>query len=64
MAGQKNGQEQDINQLRKVRREKLANLQETGKDPFQITKYDQRHHSLVIELYKLTKQSFLQEELL
>ena len=46
MAGQKNGQEQDINQLRKVRREKLANLQEAGKDPFQITKYDQTHHSL------------------
>ena len=65
MAGQKNGQEQDINQLRKVRREKLANLQEAGKDPFQITKYDQTHHSLEVkELYKLTKQSFLQEELL
>ena len=38
-------QEQDINQLLKVRREKLANLQEAGKDPFQITKYDVTHHS-------------------
>ncbi len=38
--------EQDLNQLLKVRREKLANLQEAGKDPFQITKYDQTHHSI------------------
>ena len=38
-------QEQDINQLLKVRREKLANLQEAGKDPFIITKYDVTHHS-------------------
>ena len=38
-------QEQDINQLLKVRREKLANLQEAGKDPFEITKYDQTHHT-------------------
>lgn len=37
--------EQDLNQLLKVRREKLANLQESGKDPFQITKYDQTHHT-------------------
>jgi len=36
---------QDLNQLLKVRREKLANLQEAGKDPFQITKYDQTHHT-------------------
>lgn len=36
---------QDINQLLKVRREKLADLQENGKDPFRITKYDQTHHS-------------------
>ena len=42
---QNNAQEQDINQLLKVRREKLANLQEAGKDPFQITKYDQTHHT-------------------
>ena len=38
-------QEQDINQLLKVRREKLAALQAAGKDPFQITKYDQTHHT-------------------
>ena len=38
-------QEQDLNQLLKVRREKLATLQEAGKDPFQITKYDVTHHS-------------------
>ena len=38
-------QEQDVNQLLKVRREKLANLQAAGKDPFQITKYDQTHHT-------------------
>ena len=45
-------QEQDINQLLKVRREKLANLQDAGKDPFQITKYDVTHHTDdAIELY-------------
>ena len=37
--------EQDVNQLLKVRREKLAALQEAGKDPFRITKYDQTHHT-------------------
>ena len=37
--------QQDLNQLLKVRREKLAALQEAGKDPFEITKYDQTHHS-------------------
>ena len=46
---QKNGQEQDLNQLRKVRREKLAELQQNGKDPFLITKYDQTHHSQEIK---------------
>ena len=40
-----NSQQQDVNQLLKVRREKLAALQEAGKDPFQITKYDVTHHS-------------------
>ena len=44
-----NVQEQDINQLLKVRREKLANLQEAGKDPFVITKYDVTHHSTEIK---------------
>ena len=39
------GQQQDLNQLLKVRREKLANLQEAGKDPFVITKYDQSYHT-------------------
>ena len=42
---QKNVQEQDVNQLRKVRREKLANLQAEGKDPFQITKCDVTAHA-------------------
>ncbi|MDY2658295.1 MAG: lysine--tRNA ligase [[Ruminococcus] gnavus] len=42
-------QEPDLNQLRKVRREKLAELQANGKDPFVITKYDQTHHSLEIK---------------
>ena len=45
MAGEKNGQAQDINQLLKVRREKLKELQDNGKDPFVITKYDVSHHS-------------------
>lgn len=42
---QKGGQQQDVNQLLKVRREKLQNLQEAGNDPFVITKYEQTHHS-------------------
>ena len=46
---QKNTQEPDLNQLRKVRREKLADLQANGKDPFVITKYDQTHHSQEIK---------------
>ena len=46
---QKKGQEQDVNQLRKVRREKLADLQANGKDPFVITKYNQTHHSQEIK---------------
>lgn len=46
MAGQQN---QDVNQLLKVRREKLQELQENGKDPFQITKYDVTHHSQEIK---------------
>ncbi|MBQ1473486.1 MAG: lysine--tRNA ligase [Lachnospiraceae bacterium] len=47
MANENNNQnkQQDVNQLLKVRREKLAALQEAGKDPFQITKYDQTHHT-------------------
>lgn len=42
-------QEPDLNQLRKVRREKLAELQSAGKDPFITTKYDVTHHSLEIK---------------
>ena len=42
-------QEPDLNQLRKVRREKLAELQANGKDPFVITKYNQTHHSMEIK---------------
>ena len=49
MAEQKNVQEQDVNQLRKVRREKFADLQANGKDPFQITKYDADAHSQEIK---------------
>jgi len=46
---QNNQQTQDINQLLKVRREKLAALQEAGQDPFVITKFDQTHHSLEVK---------------
>ena len=42
-------QEQDIKQLLKVRREKLANLQDAGKNPFEIMKYDVSHHSQEIK---------------
>ncbi len=57
MAEQNN---QDINQLLKVRREKLQNLQEAGNDPFVITKYDQTHHSdEVKELYTAHEEKLL-----
>ena len=49
MAEQKKQQEQDLNQLLKVRREKLADLQANGKDPFKIVKYDVTHHSQEIK---------------
>lgn len=49
MAEQKKVQEQDVNQLRQVRREKLADLQASGNDPFVITKYDVTHHSMDIK---------------
>ena len=42
---QKNTQEPDMNQLKKVRREKLAEVQQNGRDPFPSTKFNQRHHS-------------------
>ena len=41
-------QEQDLNQILKARREKLAALQEAGKDPFQITKYDVTHYTFAL----------------
>ena len=44
-----NGQEQDINHLRKVRREKLVELQANGQNPFEITKYDVTHHSMEVK---------------
>ena len=49
MAEQKKTQEQDLNQLLKVRREKLADLQENGRDPFQITKFNVTHHSMEVK---------------
>lgn len=49
MAEQRQEKEQDVNQLLKVRREKLADLQANGKDPFQITKYDVSTHSMDIK---------------
>ena len=53
-------QNQDVNQLLKVRREKLAALQEAGKDPFQITKYDQTHHAEEVkELYTVHEEKLL-----
>ena len=54
------GGQQDVNQLLKVRREKLANLQEAGQDPFQITKYDVTHHtSDVKEVYTAHEEELL-----
>ncbi len=49
MAQQKQGQEPDINQLRKVRREKLADLQANGKDPYQVMSYDVSSHAADIK---------------
>lgn len=49
MAEEKNVVEQDINEILKVRRAKLADLQERGKDPFQIMKYDVTHHSMEVK---------------
>ena len=60
MAQQK--QEQDLNQLLKVRREKLADLQANGKDPFQITKFNQTHHSLEVKnLYEAHEAELLKD---
>ena len=61
MAQQKQ-QEQDLNQLLKVRREKLADLQANGKDPFQITKFNQTHHSLEVKnLYEAHEAELLKD---
>ena len=55
-------QEQDINHLLKVRREKLAELQQNGRDPFQITKFDQTHHSFEVKgLYEAHESELLKD---
>jgi lysyl-tRNA synthetase class 2 len=55
-----NGGQQDINQLLKVRREKLKNLQDAGNDPFVITKYNQTHHSEDVKaLYNAHEEELL-----
>ena len=54
--------EQDVNQLRKVRREKLAELQQAGQDPFVITKYDQTHHTDEVKsLYEAYEKETLKD---
>ena len=59
MAEQKN---QDLNQLLKVRRDKLAELQANGKDPFQITKFNQTHHSLEVKnIYEAHEAELLKD---
>ena len=59
MAEQK---KQDVNQLLKVRRDKLADLQANGRDPFQITKFDQTHHSLEVKnLYEEHEAELLKD---
>ena len=60
MAGQNNNASSDVNQLLKVRRDKLKELQDASKDPFQITKYDQTHHTdEVRELYEAHEAKLL-----
>ncbi|HCX41776.1 MAG TPA: lysine--tRNA ligase [Lachnospiraceae bacterium] len=61
--GDKNqNQTQDVNQLLQVRREKLANLQQAGKDPFQITKFNQTHHSMEAKkLYEAHEAELLKD---
>jgi lysyl-tRNA synthetase class 2 len=59
VAEQKN---QDLNQLLKIRRDKLAELQANGKDPFQITKFNQTHHSLEVKnLYEAHEAELLKD---
>ena len=58
--GQNQPKQQDVNQLLQIRREKLADLQSAGKDPFEITKYDVTHHSTdVKELYNAHEAELL-----
>lgn len=58
--GQNQPKQQDVNQLLQIRREKLADLQAAGKDPFEITKYDVTHHSTdVKELYNAHEAELL-----
>ena len=53
MAEEKKNGKQDLNQLLKIRREKLAQLVEEGKNPFEITKYDVTHHTTdIVEQYE------------
>ncbi len=57
---QNKNEEKDLNQLLKVRREKLKELQDNGKDPFQITKYNQTHHSSEVKaLYEAHESKIL-----
>ena len=57
---QNNNASSDVNSLLQIRREKLAALQEAGKDPFQITKYDQTHHTdEVVALYSAHEEKLL-----
>ena len=55
-----NAPQQDLNELLRIRREKLQTLQEAGKDPFVITKYDQEHHSDEVKaLYEKHEEELL-----
>ena len=54
-----NAPQQDLNELLKIRREKLQTLQENGKDPFVITKYNQEHHSDEVKVLYEKKEAEL-----
>ena len=57
-----NAPQEDVGQLLKVRRQKLADLQEAGRDPFVITKFDQTHHTdEVIRLYEEHEKEILKD---
>ena len=58
MGDNKSAQQPDVNEQIKVRMEKLKNLQDAGKDPFQITKYDVTHHTDEIRaIYEADRKS-------